>query len=656
MATYRITAPNGGTYEITAPDDATEEQVLAYAQQNYQQANAPAIERKAEDDPSLWEGGRVPSTDPTEGMTGPQKFWAGVGASLHQTKRGLGQLAGRYSQEEIDAAAADESALMRTGAGIGGNIVGHGLQVIIPAGTAIKAGAAAPRAAAIGRTLLAPKTVATGAGIGAAQSFIQPVATGDSRAMNTTIGGLAGAGGVLVPRLIGAAVRRVVPSFTRGMQERQAANALVGMAENPSTVRNALAATPNAGVLVPGSIPTLAEMTGDVGLAGLQRTVQAGSPQFANRLATIGNQNNAARLNYLRSAFGGADETAAQAAESARDKLAAPLLREAQTKLGVDTIPVYQMIDNLVLARQGRPAVQQSLMKVRKILEEFSAHGDIGDIRRLHNVRQSIGDMLAGSAGAESDAARAATRELLLVRNVLDAQMARKSPEFAQWLRTFREGSREADRVRVGADLLKKGSPVANSLGDPVLSPHQFSRAADDMDALVRRVTRFPKARAATTLTQDQLGAIDNVRNDLARFANVQREGRAVGSNTVQNVVGLGRIQDMTGPIAAGALTGDPTSALAVAGLNAVRKKFGEQVFGMVEDALADPTRAAAILARLPDGTRQEVARQIAPLLKNTPAAYAASMAAAGYPLIDQALDIGTVSGYDRTDPRYQGD
>lgn len=33
MAKYRITAPDGGVYEITAPDNASQEDVLAYAQQ-----------------------------------------------------------------------------------------------------------------------------------------------------------------------------------------------------------------------------------------------------------------------------------------------------------------------------------------------------------------------------------------------------------------------------------------------------------------------------------------------------------------------------------------------------------------------------------------------------------------------------------------------
>ena len=35
MPTYVVTAPDGKEYEITAPEGATQEQVLAYAQQNY---------------------------------------------------------------------------------------------------------------------------------------------------------------------------------------------------------------------------------------------------------------------------------------------------------------------------------------------------------------------------------------------------------------------------------------------------------------------------------------------------------------------------------------------------------------------------------------------------------------------------------------------
>lgn len=47
MAKYRITAPDGGTYEITAPDDASQEQVLAYAQANYSKTAAPQAAPKS---------------------------------------------------------------------------------------------------------------------------------------------------------------------------------------------------------------------------------------------------------------------------------------------------------------------------------------------------------------------------------------------------------------------------------------------------------------------------------------------------------------------------------------------------------------------------------------------------------------------------------
>lgn len=42
MARYRITGPDGGTFEVTAPDDATQEQVMAYVQQNARHSQGAA--------------------------------------------------------------------------------------------------------------------------------------------------------------------------------------------------------------------------------------------------------------------------------------------------------------------------------------------------------------------------------------------------------------------------------------------------------------------------------------------------------------------------------------------------------------------------------------------------------------------------------------
>src|SRR3546814_4911928 len=41
MPNYQVTAPDGRKYRVTAPEGATQEQALAYAQQNYRQAQQP---------------------------------------------------------------------------------------------------------------------------------------------------------------------------------------------------------------------------------------------------------------------------------------------------------------------------------------------------------------------------------------------------------------------------------------------------------------------------------------------------------------------------------------------------------------------------------------------------------------------------------------
>lgn len=48
MGKYRITSPDGQTYEINAPDNATQEEVMAYAQKNFKMAAQPKPEPKQE--------------------------------------------------------------------------------------------------------------------------------------------------------------------------------------------------------------------------------------------------------------------------------------------------------------------------------------------------------------------------------------------------------------------------------------------------------------------------------------------------------------------------------------------------------------------------------------------------------------------------------
>jgi hypothetical protein len=80
-------------------------------------------------------------SSPTEGMGGFDKFAAGVGKSLYDTGRGIGQLVGVVNANDVEAARKQDAPLMDSGAGLAGNIVGQigQMAVPVPAGAAAKA-------------------------------------------------------------------------------------------------------------------------------------------------------------------------------------------------------------------------------------------------------------------------------------------------------------------------------------------------------------------------------------------------------------------------------------------------------------------------------------------------------------------------------------
>ena len=127
-----------------------------------------------------------------------EKLLAGAGKAFVDIGRGVGQMAGIVPQEDIDAAKERDKALMETGAGITGNVIGN-VAAAIPS-MAIP-GAAGIRGAA-----------ALGAGL----SALQPVATGESRLQNMALGAAFGAGGAALPKV---AARIVNPNAVKTVKE-----------------------------------------------------------------------------------------------------------------------------------------------------------------------------------------------------------------------------------------------------------------------------------------------------------------------------------------------------------------------------------------------------------------------------------------------------
>lgn len=226
MPTYIVTGPDGREYEIEAPDGATEADVLAYAQQNYQSADAPQAEAAPAKTAAELTGITDEQLNPTTGMGFGSKFLAGMGASVDSSIKGVQQLGYMAAdqipgvdlsqergqlQADIDTAKVANRPLMDTGAGLAGNITGYGLQMVGP-------GMAASGTRLAGAAL--PTTFSGAATQGAALGTLQPVASDESRLANAGLGAVAGVAGQAAGKVLGASAQRAkdaIPDDVRAM-------------------------------------------------------------------------------------------------------------------------------------------------------------------------------------------------------------------------------------------------------------------------------------------------------------------------------------------------------------------------------------------------------------------------------------------------------
>lgn len=658
MPKYRITGPDGNAYEVTAPEGATEQDVLAYAQENYQPVASKAA--PANDDIAKLERAkqqayagsntdqygrntgadfsgvtaRVDSTeapiqdmaavevrpDPTAAMSWYTKYRAGLGKSLVDTYQGakqfgvdaIGELAGdrtgltgttklesltsgekpgsnavtRWADRKGGELRAEEAkrrqldeALMNTGGGQFGNIVGTVSQLFAPG--------AALRNTAVGSALL-PATIRGNALQGLALGAIQPVAAEGERAQNTALGGLAGGAGAAVPRAGGALAKLlggVVGRPTLSGAQARAAQLVRGEA---TSMDKLMRADPSA---IPGVQRSLAEETLDPGIARLERLVRSKSNDFQ----PIDTANNAARVEALGKFAG--DESTLRAAQQARTAASKPLLGEAYLDKGVDTNAIRAFVEKSAADNATRPSVQSAILDVKKALDQA---GD--DVVSLYGVRKYIGDLLSGKAGGDKTYAKAASAELKDIQGVLDDEIAKKSPAFGKYLSAFKDGSKPINRMQIGQELTESGGAVLDpQTGLQVLTPAAFAKKARDLDAVAAKATGFRKARASDSLLPEDIATIRAVQDDLSRQNFRATAGSGGNSQTAERLM----LQDKIG---SGLLGKVPVLGGFVEVLNTIgNQKVNTQLARM----LAEPEYARKVLTSLNKSDRAVVTKAL---------------------------------------------
>lgn len=260
--------------------------------------------------------------------------------------------------------------------------------------------------------------------------------------------------------------------------------------------------TVNPNEIVPGSSPTLAEATGNPGLASLEDTLRQSSPnnQFSTRLAERGE----ARNSLLANLAGTPAETAA-----ARESLAAQTTDKLENIFtnsnNISPTPILTKVQNILDEAGGnRPAIKQSMADVTNMMHrDGQAITDPNDL--YQSVRKGIGDLL-DKKDLLSSHGRQAARQLLDVQDTVDNTIESGAPGFKSYLADYADKAKEIE----GTEFLQN-LKLTNVRGEITLGNVQRALGS------IEKLRAAPGVNEAKSLTDTQLDVLRSLRDDMLR-------------------------------------------------------------------------------------------------------------------------------------------
>lgn len=475
--------------------------------------------------------------DPTKGMNPIELGAAGFHKAFRDVGRGVKQLFGGSSQQEVDEQKALDAPLMRTTSGRVGNVLGD-VAVALP-------------------TMFAPgaNTVLGAGTIGALMGTTQPTATGESRVRNATLGAVGGAGGVLAGRALAAGVQGtralLEPLYAKG-RDRIAGRTLAEFGVPETAVQNV---TNNP--TVTGARRMLAEQIDDpaaaAGAARLQDALRTADPIAAGKFEARGIENNAARVNTLKELAGEGGEREFHAAN--RAATAKELYDEAFLTLDFSKLPKELQLSAAEKGEITRlmrsPAVQGAIKEAKaNALNSGRKAVGAGSIEGLHGVKLALDDMIsnAGTTAAQVNKAKS----IESARNRLVAFMERMSPKYGEARATYAAMSKPINAMDTAAELLKKGTSATGDLGgNPRIMPDAMLRAAGNEEKLIAQATGrdLPQKTLASLFAPAEHAKLQGVLGETDKLAAVNRAANGPGSATAQRLASRNILRQAFGPL-----------------------------------------------------------------------------------------------------------
>lgn len=465
--------------------------------------------------------------DPTRDMSAFERGAAGFGKAIVDTGRGLGQMVGLVSRADVADARQRDEALMSTTEGKVGNFAGN---VAVTAPLAFVPGANTVKGAAL---------------IGSIAGLAQPSASTAETVQNTGLGALAGGGSILAGRGLAAgyqAVTGALRPMTKSGQQQIAAELLQSSATNPA---KASAALQNAKPIVPGSVPTVGQAADDAGLAQLERTL-FNKPETAGPLNARYAEQAAARQKAIADVAGTPEYRSA--IEEGRRIFANEDYAKAMAQ-GIDA-NMAKALKPQIDALMKRPSVKQAQGVAKRLAAENGVALDkFGSLEGLDWLKKALDNQISKAAQPGSSIGKEELRALLQSKDDLMLTLEQIAPGYKVANDNYAAMSRQVNAQEVAADLQRRLYKDAQWGGGKETGASYRNALGNALES-IKAQTGQSRALADVMPAPD-LNALEAVARDLIRKEQGQNLGRAVGSPTMQNMLGQNLMQRVVGPLGA---------------------------------------------------------------------------------------------------------
>lgn len=335
--------------------------------------------------------------------------------------------------------------------------------------------------------------------------------------------------------------------------------------------------------LVPDSPATMGGRTGNAGLNALERWLR-NEPDMKNIFDSIDARQHVARTAHTARLIGNPDEL--ESLQAARSAQTAQLRQDAfASTTPTDPSAAVAEIDKVLAGPEGkREGVAGPLRRLRDSFYTTDADGKRAlesNPEMLYGVRKNITDSLGPLArGTEKDASAAAAHLQPVLRK-LDHAIEDGAPGFREYMDRFNQLSKPIDAMEY---LLRRNMTDATT-GAPTLA--KVDQTIKDIEK--RRL--LPGSNDAKSISDDQLDGLKALRDDLRRSANLGK-GKALGSNTAENLAGGSFLNHLTGPAAGlvgrgvGAYFGSWPGMLAAQGVEGMGGSVNVRAQKLLKEAL----------------------------------------------------------------------